>query len=163
MTPTEYATDLSSETKPIPELPEELLAEYIEQSACKSSLELELKSVKDRLEQLEPKVIEHFTDTGTSKVTRNGYTVYLNETLWAKLRPAQFDEEGRLICSAATSEDVTEALKACGLGQFVSEKYNTQTLSAQLREWERDGVAMPPELAEVLTSSKVHSARVRKA
>lgn len=127
------------------------VAEYVRLRTLQKEAEATAEDYKSQADALQDILLEQFAEEGVQKVSVNGVTTYLRRDLWAKV------EEG------ASREQVVEGLKACGMGQFVSETYNTQTVSAWLRDLEREGEPLPEELTGVLTSSEVFTLRNRKA
>ena len=79
----------------------------------------------------------------------NKSTVYVHNQIWAK--------------AARGKEDGCAALRAAGMDEFVSEGFNTSTLSAFIREELRDGNELPPEIKEAFDITEVTSLRARKA
>lgn len=125
--------------------------QYIALSGRAKELGTKLDSVKEEIAQLQDKLLKDFEREGVANLTVDGRTVYLHRQLWARARPE------------VERHEITSALKRAGLGQFVSESFNMQTLSAWVRELEAAEEALPPELSDVLTTSEVWSLRVRKA
>jgi hypothetical protein len=56
-----------------------------------------------------------------------------------------------------------QALKRCHLGDYVEETFNTNSLSAYVRELDREERQMPPTLAAVLDVCEVYKLRTRKS
>lgn len=127
------------------------VAEYVRLRSLQKAAEAEAEAYKNQADQLQETLLEQFAEEGIQKITVDGTTTYLRRELWARVEPG------------ATREQVVEGLKACGMGQFVHEAFNTQTVSAWLRDLEREGQTMPEELDGVLTTAEVFSLRNRKA
>lgn len=127
----------------------DLIRYWAELEHEKRALEDKLKEVKARQAQIEERVQEVFAETGMQNVRIAGLTVYLERKLWAKR------EEG------VTMEEACAALKEAGLGDLVTEGYNSHTLSAYLRELERTNQPLPPELEGKITAAEVFSVRAR--
>jgi len=68
--------------------------------------------------------------------------VYVERKLWAKAK----DGDKPAVC---------KALKRCRLGDYVEETFNTNSLSAYVRELDREGKPLSPALASVLDVSEV--------
>ena len=77
-------------------------------------------------------------------------TIYLHRQKWAKAKEGD-------------REAVVAALKEEGLTEFLSENYNTSTLSAFVREADRDGEELPERLTETLDIDIVTSIRGRSS
>lgn len=144
----------------------EQLKEFVCLENRKRDLDAELKGVKAKLDELEEVLIPQFIEAGLTKATVDGRTVSLAQEIYAS------PLDGR--------ERVIEALKASELAQYVSENYNTNSLSAFVREVARDvaaqaereerifteedvRAALPAPLGLALKISFVHTLRSRKA
>ncbi len=84
------------------------------------------------------------------RVSIDGRTVYVERKLWAKAK----DGDKPSVC---------KALKRCRLGDYVEETFNTNSLSAYVRELDREGRQMPPSLVAVLDVSEVFKLRTRRS
>ena len=144
----------------------EQLKEFVCLENRKRDLDAELKGVKAKLDELEEALVPQFIEAGLTKATVDGRTVSLAQEIYAS------PLDGR--------ERVVEALKASELAQYVSENYNTNSLSAFVREVARDVAAqaeredrifteedvraeLPAPLGLALKISFVHTLRSRKA
>lgn len=135
------------------------LREYVALSARKAALKAELDDIQRQLSELEPQLIEAFADEGVQNINVDGHTVYLSAQLWAS--PVDGDYER-----------ACDALIAAGLGEFVGRRFNTNTLSAWIREYVRDETgnypddiqtALPQAFNGAIEARKDWSLRVRKA
>lgn len=126
----------------------ELLKEFVDLQKLKADLDAELESCKKRLAEIEPILLDQFSQNSTSKVTAHGRTVYVHRQLWAKAKDGD-------------KQAVIEALRASSLTQYVSETFNTNSLSAYVRELEAQGVPLPEPLAATIETSEVFSLRSR--
>lgn len=124
---------------------------YVELRRRQSELESEASGVKEEADQIEQRLLEDFAEQGVDRMSVNGHTVYLHRQLWARV------PEG------VTRAEVVEALEEAGLGHFVRRQYNTQTVSAWLRDLEREEEELPPELYGMIEGSERYSLRVRRA
>lgn len=89
-------------------------------------IDAEQKALKAEALELEPTLLEEMSEDGIDRMTINGVTFYPRR---------------RVFVSAAKGcdkEQVSDALIACGLGDFVSRTFNTNTLSAYVREVARN-------------------------
>ena len=125
------------------------VAEFIELSKRKKGLKVELEEIEDRMKVLDPLIQEEFSQSGTSKVTRNGMTLYVGSQLWAKRK------EG------VTGAQVCAALEAAGLEEYTT--MNHQSFSALLREWNKAGEPIPEALQSVIEGNTVYSVKGRVA
>lgn len=141
----------------------ENLKRYVELEASRLDLEAELKRVKAEMSALEPKIIEEMMDLGMTKAGVNGRTFYIARTLHAGA------------ANGLGKEPVIAALKAAGYTEYVSETYNSQSLSALIRDFDReitDGrggapveqivAALPDPMREAIAIAEVFNLRSRK-
>lgn len=117
---------------------------------AKESAESVLEERKRELADAEQNALDEFERAGISQVKANGRTTFLRRDVYASVK------EGR-------KPDVVRALRNLGLGDLVGESVNAQSLSAHVREQEKLGNALPPELAEHVTVSEVFRVRERAA
>lgn len=127
------------------------LRKYVMHRRRQRELEAELAEVKDEANALEQYLLEDFAEAGIDRMTIEGQTIYLHRQLWAQV-PAGVEKA-----------EVIEAMKDAGVDHFVREDFNTQTVSAWLRELEREGEEVPTELEGLLESSERYSLRVRRS
>jgi len=113
-------------------------------------LEAEIDSIKAEAADLEQRLLPQFEQSGMERVTIDGRTVYVERKLWASAK----NGDKQALC---------KALKRARLSEFVQETFNSQSLSALVREWDRDGRPMPPSLREVLEVSEVFKLRTRRS
>jgi hypothetical protein len=133
------------------------LKEFVALEQRKAGLKAELATVQERLTELNESLTQQFADDGMTKTTIDGRTVYVRNTLRVYPLPDQ-------------RANAVEALKACGLGMYVREDFNTQSVEAVLRDLiqqaeaqaEENGqvlsdysAALPPELAGVMKVAPV--------
>lgn len=123
----------------------ELFKTWIAYSNHRNRLSAADKAVGAKMTQLEETVVGRFQDLGLTKWTSNGRTIFLRKELWAgalsetdveKLTEEAISKLGdverdgkKLLCAA---------LKAAGLTEYVSEGYNTQSISSYVREFDPD-------------------------
>lgn len=107
--------------------------------------------IKDAAATLEERLLEEFAEDGTANWrSRNGVTVYIEDTLWATAKAGETD-------AACT------ALVENGFASFVHPTFNVQTLSAQAREMERNGTAWPAPVLEHLDLNHKYRIRGRRS
>lgn len=127
-------------------------------------LKLELAPLEDQLKALQPKLIEEFERTGDQRRTVDGKTAYLHRQLWV------------YAADGIDKDAVAEALKKAGLGDYVKETFNVQSISAFARElekeidWEESGALLEdaehpllvahPELKGYLVPNEKFSVRI---
>lgn len=119
----------------------DLVNRFIDLDEQRKRKEGEVDTIKEELALLEPLIMERFENAGMQSMkSAQGATIYIRRELWA---------------SAADGAELLllESLKAIGLGDMVKEKVNTQTLSAFVREQEKEhfpGVTRPEDIMKVL-------------
>jgi hypothetical protein len=137
---------------------EDLCAEYVRLDSERRRHEDEAKALKDRADAIQEQLMGRFMERSLAQVCvrtcAGRATVYLRRDLWAT-KP-----EG------VTAADVCAALKATGHGDFVSEHYNVNTLSAWVREFDRDDrdvPILPDGLRDVISVTEKYSLRVARS
>lgn len=121
----------------------DLVNEFIELDEQRKGKEGEIDKIKERMSELEPLIMERFENAGMQSMkSTQGTVIYVRRDLWAGAK------EGAEVL-------LLESLKAVGLGDMVKEKVNTQTLSAYVREQEKEQFgsnvsAKPDDIIQVL-------------
>jgi hypothetical protein len=126
------------------------LKRFVALEERRRQLEAEIDAIKAEAAQLEESLLPQFEQTGLEKVSIDGRTVYIERKLWAKAK----DGDKAAVC---------KALKRAHLGDYVEETFNTNSLSAYVRELDREGRPLPPSLREVLEVSEVFKLRTRRS
>ena len=122
-----------------------LVAEFAEKVAEKRKLEAEVKQLATELASREEKLVEEFAQAGIQNIkTATGQTIYLNRQIFARLTGDQ--------------KKSYTALRRAGLGDFIKEGVNTQTLSAYVRELEE---VLPKGLQPYINVTEVYRMRMR--
>lgn len=127
-------------------------------------LELELAPLKDKLNAMQPELLAWFEKSGDQRRTVDGRTAYLRRDLWVG------------VAEGVAKDAVMEALKEAGLGDYVNETFNTNSISAFARElekeadWEETGALLEdaehplyvahPELKGFLVPAEKFSVRI---
>jgi DNA-binding ferritin-like protein len=140
----------------------DLVNEFIELDEQRKGKEGEVDKIKERMAELEPVILERFENAGMQSMkSKMGATIYIRRELWS---------------GAAEGSEVLllEVLKSIGMGDLVKEKVNTQTLSAYVREVEKETFngaavdpnelikALPEQLQPVLKVTQKFSLRTRR-
>jgi hypothetical protein len=125
------------------------LKRFVALEERRRQLEAEVEAVKAEAAELEQRLLPQFEHSGMERVSIDGLTVYLERKLWAKAK----DGDKPSVCTA---------LKRCHLGDYVEETFNTNSLSAYIRELDRERRPLPPTLAPVLDVSEVFKLRTRR-
>jgi len=139
---------------------------YTELIKEKRELEDRLNDIGSQIKTLEPGLLAFLSASGFELVRVNGFTLSPHRDPWVKVR---------LGC---TRSMVCEALKASDLGQYVSEQFNTKSLTKYVHDLEialqidadsngADGRPtvlehLPPELARVINIEPSFRLQARK-
>lgn len=134
----------------------------------KQDREAELEVIKQDMKQLESEVMEAFLDEGLQKMTvtiqtESGQTVdrtlYLHRQLWAGYRQ---NEEG------SGKQQLTAGLEEAGLSDLVKKDFNTNKLSAWLREFDEESddpetirAKLPESVQDKIKISEVYQIKSR--
>mgnify|MGYP007083452642 FL=1 len=119
------------------------LDEFVRTTDRKKRIEAEKKRLNERLETLTELLLQDFAEEGITgaKHAATGKTVSRSQRVWAKVA-----REGR----EATPEEkarAADALRAAGLGAYLEETFNVNSLSGhfseQVKEWLADQAALP--------------------
>lgn len=113
----------------------------------------ELKELGERKDAMSDQLIERMSADSTLKFTvkdkaDKARTIYIHKQTWAKL------------AEGMTKEDGVKALKKAKLGDMVKEDYNSNTLSAFIRECEDAKRPLPKALISTFTFNPTYEARV---
>lgn len=127
-----------------------VLAQFVDYSKEKRSLEKRLAVVKAEMETLEGIVLREFESLGVSSMKCGDTTVHLRRQIWARAK-------------GGDKEAVCSVLQELGMGDMVSETFNTNTLSAWVREQEREEKPIPDALQDVIEITEEFSVRANMA
>jgi len=122
-----------------------LVSQYANLTIKRRDLEAEANRLKTELLAIEEKLVEEFSQAGVQNVkTTAGQTVYLNREVFAKL--------------VGDQKKAYTALRRAGLGDFVKETVNAQTLRAYVREVDE---VLPKGLQPYIDITEVYRMRMR--
>lgn len=151
--------DAVSQQAAAPTMKDQLDA-FVKLTKTKRDLDAELRAVKNEIAGVETDLIDRMADLGVSRIghDQSGMTVYLRR----QVRVKNMGDDRGAACAA---------LKAAGLGSFVAESFNLNTLSAYFREQldERtkqgeivDDVSalVPADLTGVIDLTEAHDLRM---
>lgn len=134
------------------------LKRFAELKRLLDDLDAQTKTLKRERDEIEPVLREQFTQAGQQSANIDGVSVYLQRSLWAgAVRLEDGSPDWATSC---------EALKAAGFANVVDERFNTQTVSAIVREFPKDedfNPILPPELVGKITITSGYELRTRKA
>lgn len=128
----------------------EQLKRFVALEERRRELEGEIDRIKAEATELESSLMPQFEQAGIERVSIDGRTVFIERRLWASAK----NGDKLAVC---------KALKRARLSEFVQESFNSQSLSALVREWDREGRPVPPSLREVLEVSEVFKLRTRRS
>lgn len=121
--------------------------------AKKRQLEDDLRAVKEDIAQHEPQLLDEMVANQLERlqipVEGQKISIYIHKQLWTK------PKEDRA--------EVVSVLKKCGLSDFVSENYNSNSLSAYVRERLANGEKLQPTLEKCVELTEVVSIRGRRS
>lgn len=127
----------------------------IELTASKRELQAKLRAIEAQIAETGRRVSDSWLSTGTSKITRNGATVYLSREMSARLKDP---------------DDALAAILGTGLEHLVG--VGVSRLKAWLREtlhddvigdWSADPSRIPPGLRDHIEIGEYHRVNVRGA
>ena len=116
------------------------LINFVSLSKRRDVIEEELKVLKEELAHLSNMILEVFERDGQKSATIMGKTIYIRRQLWARAK----DKNYVAACAA---------LKKCGLEGYVEERFNTNSISAYVRERDKANEPLPKELQDTLEIS----------
>lgn len=134
------------------------LGRFVELTQRKRDLKNELSDINKDLDSLQVDLLKQFEESGMQSARIKGMTVYLNRQIWA----GAIDGD---------QERTIRALKAAGLADYVAERFNTQSLSAWVREQialaDDDDLedlydALPPEFRDNVKITEKFELRARR-
>ena len=137
---------LETETRPAnPSALSVLVTEYAALTEQRRKLEAEAKRLATDLAAREEVLVNEFEKAGIQNIkTQTGQTVYLNREIFAKLTGDQ--------------KKAHTAFRRAGLGEFVKESVNAQTLRAYIREMDE---VLPEGLQPYIDVTEVYRMRMR--
>jgi hypothetical protein len=126
------------------------LKRFVALDERRHQLEAEVDTIKAEATELEGRLLPQFEQSGTERIAIDGRTVYVERKLWAKAK-------------GGNKAAVCKALKRAHLGDYVEQTFNSNSLSAYVRELDREERPLPPSLREVLEVSEVFKLRTRRS
>jgi len=133
------------------------LKRYVALIEQKRSLEEELTATKEAMAELDEYIMENMLESGTQKITMDGYTVYIQRMLWA---------------SGANGQDaLNQAIIGEGYAELVEPRVNANRLAALVREYDADPTCLhdehglpilPGDLKDAIKISEQFKVRARK-
>ena len=114
----------------------------------RKDLEARIKEISEKRKGIESQVLDAFAEAGVDKVRVDGRTVSLRRELWAS--PLDGDKDR-----------ACEYLETSGLGVYVNKTFNTLSISAWVRERDRDG-DLPDDFKDYFKVSETFKVDTRK-
>lgn len=131
------------------------IIKFIKLHNTKKEIAVSKKENQEAIDDLEQLILKHFEQTGTSKITMNGNTVYLQRKVYGGFAK---NDDGEPI----SKEDVIEALKKAGLADICEEKIMQSTLNNYCRELSANGEELPAALDGIIKINPVYRILTRK-
>ena len=133
----------------------DIIRRFAELTAEKKKAQERLRAIKDEMGGIEPALLQELIENQVDRLpvtTDDGdrITVFIHKQAWA--RPVDGDKEA-----------VVRTLKKCGMSDFVQETYNTNSLSAYVRERLANGQELQPTLSKVIRVDEVTSIRGKRS
>ena len=111
----------------------------------KKRLEAELRQVKEQIAETQEPLLEYLIEQGLQSIkAEGGRTTYIHRAVYVGAKE-------------------TAAAEAAGLGEFVQQRFNSNTVSAWYREATADGGKIPAELEAVLDVTERITLRVKNS
>lgn len=129
------------------------ITRYAQLKDAKRVLEQQIEKIKEELNGLEPRLLDHFAEQGINSLKLDaGFTVYLRGQWWARPKDGNY-------------EAACQALRDAGLEGMIHEQFSVQTLSAWVREIKKEDPAakLPPSFDEAIVATQQFNVLVRKS
>lgn len=128
----------------------DLLHDFKKLNVRKKILENELESIAEQIAAVKAKLMGKFEEEGVhSAKLETGELIYIHAQYWAK--PLE----------GFNRDDIMKALRAVGLDHLIKEDYNSNSLSAIIREMKKNKEEIPEELTTVLMIDPTYDVRIR--
>jgi hypothetical protein len=116
----------------------------------KDNMEVQMKILERKLATAEADLLAWMSDQNLPSVTLDdGTKLTRSEKIWASVKPA-FDESGNPVMlgdkMVKNTALAAEALRAANLSHFITENFNTNTVSAYVREVIASGEELHPAI-----------------
>mgnify|MGYP003134179461 CR=1 FL=1 len=108
-----------------------------------------MKVLGEEKSGLQEIILAHFEQNSIQNIKQNGVTVYLKRELWA-------GREERV-----SNEEAAQALNDAGLSEYIGP--TTQSLSAYLRELDKEGEPLPEKLRGKIKLTETYKIQARRS
>lgn len=115
------------------------LKKFTELDAKKAELEIELARIKKEMEAIAPAIMESMASEGVANIKINDRTVFTKLTIFAQI---------------SSKADAIKALKEAGMEDFITEGYNTNSISAFVRELTKNDEELPEAFGNAITAGE---------
>lgn len=115
------------------------LREWAKLANKKIQLKADLAKIIERMTEIGPALIDNLASEGIPRLTIEGRTVFPKEIIYAKI---------------TNKEDAIRVLRDAGLNDFISEGYNTNSISAYVREIDRNEEELPEAFGDTIKIGK---------
>lgn len=126
------------------------LKKFLRLTRDKKALDVKLEKVKQDLKESEKVLRAQFEKAGLDSTKVDGTTIYLHRQVWAR---AKDGDRGAVLV----------ALRETEMDEYITENFNTNSLSAYVRECEKEGQEIPEKLKACLEITEVFSLRTRSS
>lgn len=114
----------------------------------KKRLDARIKEIRAERAVLEETLMNEFAENGINQMKVDGKTVYLTRELWA---------------SPKDKDQSFNYLKLIGLGDYVAETVNSNSISAFVREMEKSQEPLPDGFEDHFRVSEVFKIKTRRS
>ena len=127
----------------------EVLQQFAELENEKEILQEKLKKINKKIADIQPLTQEALIENDIDRITIAGRTVFTRSILVAKV---------------LDKKKAVDALKDAGMGDLITTGFNTNSLSAHLRELKKDGdIPLPESFTGIIDVETIVKTQSRKA
>ena len=127
----------------------EALRKFAKLKFVKKKLKNKLKEIEERIEKMEPTLIDHLVENEVDKISLQGGTMLEIRTLiWAKC--------------LGDKKSVINAIREAGEGWMIDEGFSSMTLSKFLRELNEQNKPLPKAFKGIIESNPVNNLIAKK-
>lgn len=137
-----------------------ILKEFVELSGKIKKMAAELKELERQKRSLEEPISEMLVEAGVTNIKIDGHTIYLHTQIWASATDI-ITMTGEVV--GKDYERSVNALKDAGYADMVETRFNTQRVSAMIRELVRNGEEIPEVLEDNLKITEKVQPRARRS
>jgi hypothetical protein len=122
--------------------------EFFDLDTRKKELETELKQINEKMQTIEPTLIELLEANDMSKISIGDKMCYINPRRFAMI---------------SSQSEAVKILKEAGYNDFISESYNTNSISKLCRDLVDEHGDLPEEFGEIIKLGEVAKLNVKAA